>query len=263
MVELSEEATEELSAALQDMSEAEEEQHVEEYAEEAETDAEEAEFEEEGYEDEEEYEEYEADEETDVEEGHSVPYSRFSRVIAAKNSAAAEAEELREQIESMQEQFQQMQQMQQTQQQQQYAEPEYETDTEGDPQMNQLHARMHEMAVHQETLTLEREIATVQEEYPDVDPELLLNAVIQDPHVDIAEVAEAYTNQLAEIEEAAINNFLANLDLDDADDESDDIPPEVASTRGRQRTLSSARGNKPNTMEQAHEALSEWLQSQD
>ena len=262
MVQLSDEATEELSAALQGLDEAGAEQHVEEYADEAETDAEEVEFENESYEDGE-LQEYD---ETDVEEGHSVPYSRFSKVIAAKNSAAEEAQELREQMEEMQAQFEQMQQFQKmmgSQQHEQQAEPEFEVPDGMDPHVAQMQSRMHEMAVQQEQFTLERELASVAEEYPDVDPELLLNAVIQDPHVNIADVAEAYSSQVAEIEEAAINNFLANLDLGEADDESDDIPPEVASTRGRQRTLTSARGNKPNTMEQAHEALSQWLQSQE
>ena len=260
MVQLSEEATEELSAALQGLNETETEQHVEEYADEVETDAEEVEFENESYEDGD-LEEYD---ETEVEEGHSVPYGRFSKVIAAKNSAAEEAHELRGQLEAMQAQVEQMQQFQKmmgSQQFEQQAEPEFEVPEGMDPQVAQMQSRMHEMAVQQEQFTLERELAAVSEEYPDVDPELLLNAVIQDPHVNISEVAEAYTNQVAEIEEAAINRFLANLDLDEADDESDDIPPEMASTRGRQRTLTSARGNKPNSMGEAHEALANWLQS--
>ena len=75
-------------------------------------------------------------------------------------------------------------------------------------------------------------------------------------------VAEQYTNHIAEIEEAAIAGFLADLDLDDAGEEyEEDLPPEVGSRGGRQRTLTSAAGNKPHSMEQAHAALSEWLSS--
>tara|TARA_R110002020_G_scaffold800_4_gene3973 strand:+ start:13636 stop:14421 length:786 start_codon:yes stop_codon:yes gene_type:complete len=260
MVKLSEEATEELSAALQGLNEAEAEQPVEEQVEHYADDAGEAEFETESYENGE-LQEYD---ETDVEEGHSVPYGRFSSVIAARNNATEEAQELRGQLEAMQAQYEQMRQFQQMmgqQQQPQHQEPEHEMPEGMDPHMAQMQSRMHEMSVQQEQFTLERELAAVAESHPNVDPEVLLNAVIQDPSVDIAQVAEVYSGQIAEIEEAAINRFLANLDLDEAEDESYDIPPEVASRQGRQRTLSSAQGNKPQTMEQAHEALSNWLQN--
>ena len=105
MVQLDAEAQEGLAAALENLNSQEPVQQVEEYAEEAETYSDDGEYE---YEDGEEYEEYEADDgeyyeddETDVEEGHSVPYGRFSKVIAARNAAAEEATELREQLEQM------------------------------------------------------------------------------------------------------------------------------------------------------------------
>jgi hypothetical protein len=260
MVQLSEEATEGLSAALQGLNEAEASQPVEQQIENYADDVDEAEFDTESYE----HDESQEYDETDVEEGHSVPYSRFSSVIAARNSATEEAQELREQLEAMQAQYEQMQQFQQMmgqQQQPQHQEPEHEMPEGMDPHMAQMQSRMHEMSVQQEQFTLERELAAVAQTHPNVDPEVLLNAVIQDPSVDIAQVAEAYSTQVAEIEEAAINRFLANLDLDEADEESTHIPPEVASRQGRQRTLSSAQGNKPQTMEQAHEALTNWLQN--
>jgi hypothetical protein len=266
MVQLDAEAQEGLAAALKDMDTAESDQPVEQYTEEVETYDEEAEFEEGDYEEQyaeegEEYEEYE-DDETDVEEGHSVPYNRFSKVIAAKNSAAAEAGELREQIEQMQYQMDMMKNMRQMMGQ---GDPEetsaqeespYDTSTE----MGRMQAQMHEISVQQEQSMLEQEIAQAQNEYPGIDSNVLLNAVIQDPAVDIMAVAEQYTNHVAEIEEAAISNFLANLDLEEADEEyEEDLPPEVGYTNARQRTMSSAAGNKPQSMEQAHAALADWL----
>ena len=272
MVQLDAEAQEGLAAALENLDSQEPVQPVEEYAEEAETYADEEEYE---YEDDGEYEEYEADDdgdyeeydddETDVEEGHSVPDGRFSKVIAARNSATQEAQELREQIEQMQQQMQMMQMMRQID-----GEPEEEHEYVEDDgfdrstEMGRMQAQMHEMAVFQEQQTLEQELAVAQEEYPDVDPNVLLNAVIQQPDVDIMAVAEQYSNHIAEIEEAAISRFLAQLDLEEADfegedDYDEDLPPEVGYTQARQRTNTSAAGNQPQTLQQAHAALEQWL----
>ena len=265
MVQLDADAQEGLAAALENLNSQEPVQQVEEYAEEAETYSDDGEYE---YEDGEEYEEYEADDgeyyeddETDVEEGHSVPYGRFSKVIAARNAAAEEASELREQLEQMQQQMQMMQTMRQMmgqpEEQQEYAEDDgFDKSTE----LGRMQSQMHEMSVQQEQYALEREIAQVQDEYPDIDPNVLLNAVIQDPTVNVMAVAEEYSNHIAEIEEAAISRFLAELDFDDADEEyEEDLPPEVGSRGGRHRTVTSAAGNKPQTMQQAHAALEAWL----
>ena len=268
MVQLDAEAQEGLAAALENLDDGSADQQIEQYAEEAETYSDEAEYEEGDYEeqyadDDGEYEEYE-DDETDVEEGHSVPYGRFSKVIAARNSAAEEAQELREQLEQMQYQMDMMKNMRQMMGQDipEDVTPQEESPFDTSTEMGRMQSQMHEMAVQQEQFTLERELAQVQEEYPGIDSSVLLNAVIQDPSVDIMAVAEQYTNHIAEIEEAAIASFLANLDLDDAGEEfEEDLPPEVGSRGGRQRTMPSAAGNKPQSMEQAHAALSEWLSS--
>ena len=131
--------------------------------------------------------------------------------------------------------------------------------TEPKTELSVMREQMHSMSVQHEQVTLERELASVRSEFPNVDDSVLLNAVIQNPEVDIREVAEAYSSHVAEIEEAAIHRFIAELNRDDADDE-DGLPPEMASTRGRQRTATSAQGNKPQTMEAAHQALAGWLQ---
>ena len=191
-----------------------------------------------------------------------MPYSRFSKVIAARNNAAEEAQDLREQLEQMQYQMDMMKNMRQMMGQgaPEDVVPQEESPFDTSTEIGRMQSQMHEMAVQQEQHTLERELAQVQEEYPGVDPTVLLNAVIQDPSVDIMNVAEQYTNHIAEIEEAAIANFLANLDLDDAGEEyEEDLPPEVGSRGGRRRTVTSAAGNKPQTMQQAHAALEAWL----
>lgn len=266
MVQLNSDAQEGLAAALENLNSQEPVQQVEEYANEVETDYGEEEYEEGDYEeqyaDEDgDYEEHEDD--TDVEEGHSVPYNRFSKVIAARNSASQEAQELREQMEQMQQQMQMMQSMRQM-----MGGPEEEQEVADDSvfdkstDVGRMQAQMHEMAVQQEQFSLERELQEAQQHYPGIDTNVLLNAVIQDPGTDIMAVAEQYTNHIAEIEEAAISRFLSELDLDEADEEDEyeeDLPPEVGYTSARRRTMSSAAGNNPRSMEQAHAALSEWL----
>lgn len=195
------------------------------------------------------------------EDGHSVPYTRFSKVIAAKNRYAEQVSDLEAEIEALHSRAPQSQPQ---------AEPSYHHDDdfedlddvegfEEDPRISAMEAQMRDMAVRQEEAQLEQELDDVAVDFPNVEPEFLLNAVIQDPEVNIRDLAESYTNRVAEIEEAAVADYLA---LNPDATASPDVPPEVSSrTRGNHRgTIDS--GDKPKTMEEAHSALEKWLEAQ-
>jgi len=203
--------------------------------------------------------------ETDVEEtedGHSVPYGRFSKVIAARNQYADEVSELQAKIEAMQSQEQQQQQAR--------PEPSYsdedesydESDYEEEPRLSVLEVQMREIAVAQEEVKLERELSQVQSEFPDVEADFLLNAVIQDPDTDIRQLAEEYTTRVAEIEEAAVAKYLENTPGATVPFSSADVPPEVAAqAQGSQRGVLK-QNETPKTMAEAHSALEQWLSDQ-
>ncbi len=198
----------------------------------------------------------------ETEDGHSVPYSRFSKVIAARNQYADEVSDLRAKIESLQNQAPQQRQAE--------PEPSYSYDDDSfeeseyndDPRFSALHGQMREIAVAQEEVKLERELAQVQEEFPSVEAEFLLNAVIQDPETDIRQLAQEYTIRVAEIEEGAVARYLEQNPGAAAAASSEDVPPEVAA-----RTQGSQRGDlkqneMPTTMAEAHTALEQWLSNQ-
>lgn len=198
----------------------------------------------------------------EVEDGHSVPYGRFSKVIAARNQFADEVSELQAKIEAMQSQEQQ--------QQQERPEPAYsdgdesydESDYEEEPRLSALEGQMREIAVAQEEVKLERELSQVQSEFPNVEADFLLNAVIQDPDTDIRQLAEEYTTRVAEIEESAVAKYLENNPGAAAPFSSADVPPEVAAqAQGSQRGVLK-QNEMPKTMSEAHSALEQWLSDQ-
>ena len=259
---LSPERFEELEEAIKGMDGIEE--PVEAVAEE-ESDAEEYEDYEEQYADDDEDDDLPPEiDDTDVEDGHSVPYSRFSKVIAARNQYAEEVADLRAQYESLQQQLEQ-QSYQQPQRQPEY-EPNYDESFDGsdsveDHRFIAIQEQMHEIAVQQEEVKLESELAAAAEQYPEVDTEFLLNAVIDDPNTDVMLLAEEYTARVAEIEEAAVARYLAE-NPGYVSEVDDSVPPEVdGRPSGSQRGVLNS-NEKPKTLAEAHVALEQWLTNQ-
>ncbi len=256
---LSPERLGELEEALQGMSPSEE---TEEAAPEVEASEEQAEYHDDDAE--QEYHDDSEDEYADDEDGHSVPYNRFSQVIAARNELAGEVEQLQAQLEALQNSPPPQQQAPAPEQRDSYADQSHDYDDMADisdPRFAALEGQMHELAVQQEEVKLENELAAVAEQFPDVDQEFLLNAVIDDPETDVLALAQEYTLRVAEIEEAAVARYLAdnNLDVSDVDHS---VPPEVSGrSAGSQRGVLS-QNEKPKTMAEAHSALEQWLSNQ-
>ena len=208
------------------------------------------------------------DDETDMEDsgdGHSVPYNRFSKVIAAKNRYASEVSDLQAQIADMESRDSKYNQNipQEAPRSNFDSDEEYDSfESSEDRRFDALETQMREVAVQQEEVKIESELAATVNEFPGVDPEFLLNAVIEDPSVDMRDLAEVYTNKVAEIEEAAVARFLAENPGAAAELESNDVPPEVSTqSRGTHRGVLK-QGTKPRTMGEAHSALAQWLESQ-
>jgi|TARA_R110000787_G_scaffold11089_4_gene37161 hypothetical protein len=208
------------------------------------------------------------DDETDMEDsedGHSVPYTRFSKVIAAKNRYAGEVSDLQAQIADMESRDAKYNQNipQPAPRSNFDSDEEYDSfDSSEDTRFDVLETQMREVAVQQEEVKIESELAATVNEFPGVDPEFLLNAVIEDPSVDMRDLAEVYTNKVAEIEEAAVARFLAENPGAAAELENNDVPPEVSTqSRGTYRGVLK-QGTMPKTMGEAHSALAQWLESQ-
>ena len=167
-------------------------------------------------------------EEADETSGHAVPYSRFSKVIAARNEMTSKAEGFETKIQELESKLQQMENLkdllggkQEEQQHEEYQE-EYS-------EMDVLRQSVAGVAEQQQYNILERELAAVSEAFPEVPADMLLNAVIEDPKTDIMQLASAYDQQVGEIREAAIAQYLKEQSEQTA---QTNLPPEIGHTGG-------------------------------
>jgi len=194
---------------------------------------------------------------------HRVPYDRFKSVIDARNQYKHETETLRKQMLEMQEQLKQSppqpatRQVEQSQQDQSW---DYDTDDEPlDPLEKKyftLEGRMNQMAVYQAEQQLEREIGHVQNSYPSVPRELLLQAVVLDGASDLMSIAENFSSHIASVEEGAIARHIASAK---PKRETPPRAPKSGSPRAQIRASRDGQKDKPRNVAEASKALAEFL----
>lgn len=186
-----------------------------------------------------EYEEYEdSDEETET--GHSVPYSRFSEVIAARNGYAEQAEQSQARIAELEEQLKQINNLKQLLGQEEQSDYGYAEEPQEVSELDVLRHSMDQIVEQQQYDLIERELDSIEQQYPNVPSEMLLQAVIDDPSTNMTELASVYSAHIAEIEEAAIARY--TQEYGQSPSAESDIPPEVGHTGGHD----SQPGNKFN-----------------
>ena len=212
------------------------------------------------------------DDDSEDEEGHAVPYSRFSKVIAAKNQFAEEVESLKAQVDKLQEKEEELETLRRYgmgQKQQEVVEEieDYDSDPY-DKRLQQLESRLadneREATIQKHMTEMEKEIAAIQQQYPNVDPIKLLQQVQHNPDVNLLELAVQEASQSAELREQIIAEYLkenpeAQVQLDAAK-EAPDIPPEV-----QNKSSSTNRGHAgqkaPSTWEDAHVQAAQALKA--
>jgi len=148
--------------------------------------------------------------------GHSVPYARFQKVIKARNGFQNKITELEAMVKDLQTAAKGS------------VEPQpamgsnVQTADDGDDwldkilsedkspdQYENLNSRVHQIEVQEQERMLQAELQTVSNEFPSVPRELLLQTVIQDPSANLMETAEKYSTFIAGIEEGAIARHTA------------------------------------------------------
>ena len=177
--------------------------------------------------------------------GHAVPYSRFSQVIAARNDLAEQnssyesrVQELESKLASMKGLRELLGQQEQPEQQEYYQEEASEIDG--------IRASVQQIAEQQQYQLLERELAAASEQFPNVSNDYLLQAVIDDPSINLLETAAAYAGHVGEIEEAAIARY---LESDQAHAATPDVPPELGNSGRSPSTKSASRTGASNIRE--------------
>jgi hypothetical protein len=194
------------------------------------------------------------------ESGHNVPYSRFKEVVHARNTLRDTEAELRAEIEELQslisapddnddyEEYEATDEV-----------GEYDwVDDNGeaaapydDSRMASIEDRIYQFEVQKAEYDIQREIKQSQKHYPNVPEEILLQAVIQNPEVEILDIAEQYNTFVSGIEQQAVASYQQEHKLA--------APPRPSSsgqTRGEFRDV-----KKPRTLDDARLATLQYLKS--
>jgi hypothetical protein len=202
----------------------------------------------------------EAEDEYEEEEGgHAVPYNRFRQVNERRKTLQSEIESRDRHLEELQAQLnQRYQQAEQPQQQTYEYEEEYE---EADPdswaaRFQQVEKRGQDMQVQLAHMDLQREIAHVAQEYPNVPESYMWDMIAQDGNISAQQAAEQYSNFVGEVEEAAIARYLSEQEAGGAPG----VPPRP-STKQTTGTDQLAEPEGPRTLDEAREAMVMYLNS--
>ena len=146
-------------------------------------------------------------------EGHAVPYNRFKSVNESKKALAKRNSELEKELNSLREREKQWS-VKDTSSQSQYQHKSEDNsfaslfEDETDDKWNLLDKRLATFEEKSAFAELERDVGNVRNQYPNVPEQVLLQAIVNNPNVDIAEVARNYDSFTAEIEQRAIANYL-------------------------------------------------------
>lgn len=199
---------------------------------------------------------------THSEEGHNVPYQRFQQVISSRNKLQEEKERLALQLQQLQEKLEtqhtRKDKVETYQEETSYSGEENYAD-EPDSRYTKLESRIQEFEVYKHEQLLERELAQVSNEFPNVPRELLLQAVIDNPSANLMEVAGQYTSYVASVEEGAIARYLKENNI---------AVPKRSATQGgssgggnTHSALNTGNTQKPKTVGEATSRFKEFLKN--
>tara|TARA_R100000808_G_scaffold5362_3_gene16408 strand:- start:4844 stop:5662 length:819 start_codon:yes stop_codon:yes gene_type:complete len=210
----------------------------------------------------------EASQVDEEESGHKVPYERFKTINSQRKSAIEERDSLRSQIEELQRQLSTKKSPEPK-----ASDSAEESSDDGwldellgddgvespkDNRIQSIEERLANFELAQAQVDLKKEVGAARSDFPEVPEELLLQAVIQDPAVNIREVAEHYAAFVASIEEAALARHVKGTKSDQVEAASPPPrPPSVGSSGGNE--MLGADDARPKTLKDASSAARQWL----
>ena len=202
-------------------------------------------------------------------EGHAVPYSRFKSVIEARNEYKSKVGHLEKQLSDLQNQLSAVKAtpQQETSQKRDFFDEfygsvrdSYEEEPDAYTQKLQtIEKKLYQFEVDKAQMELQKEIATATQKYPMVPQEVLLNAVIENPDANIFSIAEQYNTFVSGLKEQAIAEYLSQGKQTTSSRSS--LPPRVSSAGGSLVGKSVSGGQSPKTMDDARNALYEYLKA--
>ena len=215
---------------------------------------------------------------------HRVPYSRFQEVVHARNKYQSEVDGLREQQGALQAELKRMQSVSDRKAKSKQSEDydEYDDDDldqdfiqnglpdeemeESAPWQNHyksLEERVQRFELEQAKSHLQEVLGEVNEKYPSVPREAILQHIIDKPpkpaHVreKVFELAERYTSYIAQVEEAAIAKHLGSLEGGEVSTKAAPRPSKTSS--GRAIAAISSGDTKPRTLKEAKGSLLKFM----
>jgi len=208
-----------------------------------------------------------SEESTEVDEsGHPIPYGRFKSVVETRNTLRSENDTLKAQLQEMESRFKNIKTpvagsvepspTEQTDWLDDYLAKD--TVQSGVPegyrdettQYQQLDSRIQQFEIREAQSELQLELQSAKAKYPAVNDDILLHAVIQDPTVDVMDVAEKYNTYVASIEERAIARHL--------EENKPKAAPRLNGVSSGHTPGSNAAKGKPRTMAEARAAALEF-----
>ena len=213
-----------------------------------------------------------ATEEPEHTPGHRVPYDRFKQVLEARNGYKGEIEHLRAQMAELQSELDARQQTP-------AAAPQAAQKSEEDqwldnllqepdgqdalaPHLQAIEERMYQQEVQMARYDLESEIAQAEAAFPGVPREVMLNAVANDPSISAIEVAEGYSSWVAQVEEAALADYIAAnpvADIPAAEEPVEEVRRPARA--GATETTVSHDAPKPASVKEGSEMLRAFMKS--
>lgn len=210
-----------------------------------------------------------ANEENTNESGHSVPYSRFKSVVQARNDLRGKVEEYEKQLATLTSQMNAPQQSSNrsnisafdelySQISKEYGdEPEVD---ERDLKLQRLEKVAYDFEVFQAKQALEQDIAVAQSKYPDVPPDILLAAVVQNPEIDVVDLAERYNTFVSAVREDAIAKYTSQGGQVVVPN-TPAAPPRVGSAPATRNTVGFGETPNPRNLQEAKSSLMDYLKS--
>ena len=131
-------------------------------------------------------------------------------------------------------------------------------------QFQTMEDRMYQQEVQMARYDLEHEISEARQVFPGVPREVMLQAVANDPNVTALEVAEGYSAFVAQVEEAALADYIAKQGAPETQQQS--AEPQAEEVRRPARagaTVDSAANEvrQPSSVKDASEMLREFMKS--
>lgn len=211
-----------------------------------------------------------ASEENTNESGHSVPYSRFKSVVQARNDLRAKVEDYEKQLATLTNSMNAPQQRSSTSNLSAFDElynqisKEYEEQhdvDERDLKLQRLEKVAYDFEVFQAKQALEQDIAVAQSKYPDVPADVLLAAVVQNPEIDVVDLAERYNTFVSAVREDAIAKYTSQSGQTAHVSTTPAAPPRVGSAPATRNTVGFGDMPSPKNLQEAKTSLMDFLKS--